>query len=86
MIPVSVYWELDTLATTADSGKDFTILENSPVVFNNGEWTKYITVRFLDDNLAEPDEKIVINFIKTSQGAILNSEATKTEITIVKND
>ncbi len=84
--PISVYFEVDHSTTTADSGKDFIILQDSPLVFKEGSWAQYITVRILDDSQAEPNEKIVINFTKASAGAILNSEATKTEITITDND
>lgn len=84
--PISVYFEIDHSATTADSGKDFIIIQDSPIVFREGSWTQYVTVRILDDTLAEPTKKIVINFTKTSAGAILNSEATKTVITITDND
>jgi hypothetical protein len=84
--PVSVYFEIDKAASTADSGTDFIILQSSPIVFQKNEWSKNIVVRIIDDLITEPEEKIIINFIKASTGATLPSGLVQTVITITKND
>ncbi len=85
LVPISVYFEIDHSLSTADSGSDYIILDKSPITFEPRTKTKSFIVRILDDSITEPDEKIVINFIKTSQGAILIQDSQQSVININKN-
>lgn len=84
-VPISVYFEVDHSLSTADSGSDYIILDKSPITFEPHTWSKSFIVHILENSIAEPDKKIVINFIKTSQSAILTQDSQQLVITINKN-